>query len=66
MLKEGVEQHMSDYRQQQEQDELMFFLWSSLNALRGHISAEVFQAAERELGFDTKRSNHEQDSSSIH
>lgn len=57
---------MSDYRQQQEQDELQAFLWHSLNNLRGHISAEVFQAAERQLGFDTKRSNHEQDRSSIH
>lgn len=41
----------ADYRQQQEQDEQAGFLWHSLNNLRGHISAEVFQQAERELGF---------------
>lgn len=49
---------MSDWRQQQEQDELQLHLWYSLMQLRSHISAEVFQAAERELGFDTRESNH--------
>jgi hypothetical protein len=43
------------WQQQQEQDELSLYLWSSLNNLRGHISAEVFQAAERELGFNDRR-----------
>lgn len=62
---------MSDFRQQQEQDELQFFLWSSLEALRGHISAETFQAAEQQLGFNDRRklnerTNDEQDSASIH
>jgi hypothetical protein len=42
----------ADFRQAQEQDELMFYLWSSLQALRGHVSAETFQRAERELGFE--------------
>jgi hypothetical protein len=42
---------MDDGRQQQEQDELQSFLWSSLQNLRGFISAELFQQAERELGL---------------
>lgn len=46
---------MSDYRQQQEIDEQQAFLWHSLNNLRGHISAEVFQAAEQQLGFNDRR-----------
>lgn len=62
---------MSDHRQQQEQDELQFYLWSSLEALRGHISAETFQAAEQELGFNDRRklnerNGNEQDRASIH
>lgn len=48
---------MSDFRWQQEQDEQQAYLWSSLNNLRGHISAEVFQAAERELGFVNDKCN---------
>lgn len=43
----------ADFRQQQEQDEKMLYLWSSLQALHGHISDETFQRAERELGFET-------------
>lgn len=57
---------MSDYRQQQEQDELQFFLWQSLQNLRGHISAELFKAAERELGLTDREKAHEPHSSSIH
>lgn len=42
----------ADYRQQQAcEEERASFLWSSLNNLRGHISADLFQRAERELGF---------------
>jgi hypothetical protein len=47
----------ADWQQQREQDEQQAYLWSSLNNLRGHISAEVFQAAERELGFDNGTRN---------
>lgn len=49
----------ADFRQQQEQEEQAAFLWFSLNNLRDHISAEVFQAAERELGFDDRRNRNE-------
>ena len=47
----------ADWQQQREQEEQHFFLWSSLNNLRGHISAEVFEAAEQELGFAEDKSN---------
>ena len=47
----------ADYRQQQEQDEQSLFLWSSLNNLREHLSQEVFQMAERELGFSNDKQN---------
>lgn len=57
---------MSDFRQQQDQDELQFFLWSSLQNLRGHISAELFKAAERELGLTEREKENEPHSSSIH
>lgn len=54
VLADHLETAMS-YQQQQEQDELMFYLWSSLSALRDHISAETFQRAEHELGFNDRR-----------
>lgn len=57
---------MSDFRQQQEQDELQFYLWSSLEALRGHISAETFQAAEQQLGLTKRENEREHNRISIH
>jgi hypothetical protein len=61
---QDMEVVVSDHRQQEEAEEMLYF-WSSLNALRGRLSAETFQKAEQELGFNI-RSEHETDRTSLH
>lgn len=44
---------MSDFRQQQEQDEQQACLWFALCTLRPFLSPDTYTAAEREIGMNS-------------